>query len=84
MCTNAYIVNGGRETGPFGMQGMGFVPPANELIKAGESRDIKVVYDPNAHGPSGVGAIDRYVFLTDEAAGKIQLEIKALVTPYFI
>ena len=81
MCTNAYIENAGVEKGPFGMPGMGYVPPANELVKAGESRDIKVVYDPAAHGPAGVGAIDRFIYLTDDAGGTNQLEIKANVTP---
>lgn len=81
MCTNAYIVKGDSQRGPFGMSGMGYVPPANETIKAGESMDLKIVYDPNAHGPSGVGSIDRLVYLIDEAGGKIQLEIKANVTP---
>ncbi|MBU6414743.1 hypothetical protein KGQ34_00665, partial [Patescibacteria group bacterium] len=81
MCTNAYIESVGREKGPFGMEGMGYVPPANEIIKAGESRGIKVVYDPNAHGPAGVGAIDRLIYLTDGTGGTLQLEIKAEVTP---
>lgn len=81
MCTSAYIVKDGSEKGPFKMPGMGYVPPANEIIKAGGSMDIKVVYDPNAHGPAGVGIIDRFVYLTDADGGKIQLEIKANVTP---
>lgn len=82
MCTSAFIVelDGGMK-GPFKMPGMGYVPPANEIIKVGESRVIRVVYNPNAHGPAGVGAIDRFVYLTDSEGGKIQLEIKALVTP---
>jgi len=81
MCTSAYIVRGDSTKGPFGMPSMGYVPPANETIKAGESINIKVVYDPNAHGPAGVGIIDRFVYLTDADGGKIQLEIKANVTP---
>lgn len=82
MCTSAFIVEpDGSTKGPFKMPGMGYVPPANELIKAGESRVIRVVYDPNAHGPAGVGQIDRFVTLTDTLGGTIQLEIKALVTP---
>lgn len=81
MCTSAYIVKDGSEKGPFKMPGMGYVPPANETIKAGGSMDIKVVYDPNAHGPAGVGIIDRFVYLADAEGGKIQLEIKANVTP---
>ncbi|OGG41132.1 hypothetical protein A2118_03605 [Candidatus Kaiserbacteria bacterium GWA2_50_9] len=82
MCTSAFIVKpDGSTKGPFKMPGMGYVPPANELIKAGESRTIRVVYNPNAHGPAGVGRIDRFVTLTDTFDGTLQLEIKALVTP---
>src|SRR3989344_1820497 len=82
MCTSAFMVlPDGNIKGPFKMPGMGYVPPANEIIKAGESRIIRVVYDPNAHGPAGVGRINRFVTLTDESGGTVQLEIKALVTP---
>jgi len=82
MCTTAFLVaTDGSTKGPFGMAGMGYIPPADELIKAGESRIIRVVYDPNAHGPAGVGRIDRFVTLTDTLGGTLQFEIKALVTP---
>lgn len=81
MCTMAYIEGANEDKGPFGMEGMGYLPPANETIKAGESRDIKVVYDPNAHGPAGVGAIDRLIYLTDTSGDTLQFEIKAVVTP---
>ena len=82
MCTSAFIVEpDGSVKGPFKMPGMGYVPPANELIKAGESRIIRVVYDPNAHGPAGVGRINRFVTRTDASGGALQLAIKALVTP---
>lgn len=82
MCTTAYIVNGGKEKGPFGMPGHGGPgAKANEVIKAGESRDIKVVYDPNAHGPAGVGQVDRFIDLTETNGGLTRLEIKAVVTP---
>src|SRR3989338_11364274 len=62
MCTVAYIVKpDGSKSRSFGMPGHGgFIPKANEIIKAGETRDIEVVYDPNAHGPAGVGLIDRF------------------------
>lgn len=82
MCTDAYLVRSdGNKIGPFGMEGMGFMPKINELIKAGESREVEVVYDPNAHGPAGVGMINRLVLLKDSSGGEIQLEIKANVTP---
>ena len=82
MSTNAYIESAGGKKGPFGMEGHGGrIPPANETIKAGESIDVRVVYDPNAHGPAGVGVIDRLVYLTDAAGNTFQLGIKATVTP---
>lgn len=83
MCTKAYIINeDGNKSEPFGMPGHGgVVPKANEIIKAGETRNIEVVYDPNAHGPAGVGVIDRFVYLEDSNANKLTLEIKAIVTP---
>ncbi|MEK7117139.1 MAG: DUF1573 domain-containing protein [Patescibacteria group bacterium] len=82
MCTKAYFVKpDGSTKGPFGMPSMGFVPPLNETIKVGESRVVRAVYDPNAHGPAGVGPIDRFLIMTDAVGGKLQLEIKAMVTP---
>ena len=82
MCTSAFIVEAdGSTKGPFSMQGMGYVPPANEVLKPGESRIIRVIYDPNAHGPAGVGTIDRFVTLTDLSGGTVVFEIKANVTP---
>ena len=82
MCTTAFIVKpDGNVKGPFSMPGMGYIPPANETIKPSESRIVRVIYDPNAHGPAGVGQIDRFVMLTDSSGGTLQFEIKALVTP---
>ncbi|MEK7607319.1 MAG: hypothetical protein AAB484_00100 [Patescibacteria group bacterium] len=82
MCTSAYIVGSdGTLKGPFGMAGHGAVPLANEVIKAGESRTIRAVFDPNAHGPAGVGKIDRFITLTDTTGGTLELEIKAKVIP---
>lgn len=82
MCTVAYIESKNGEKGPFGMPGHGGpVARADEIIKAGESRGVKVVYDPNAHGPAGIGPVDRFITLTDADGGVLQLVIKALVRP---
>ncbi len=81
MCTVAYIVNGENKKGPFGMPGHGPVPKANEVIKAGESRDIEVVFDPNAHGPAGVGKTKRVVWLEYSGGEILEFNIKAIVTP---
>lgn len=81
MCTTAYLETPSGEKGPFGMEGMGYVPPANDTIAPGETRTVKVVFDPNAHGPAGVGSIDRFIYLQDDQGGALTLEIKAVVTP---
>lgn len=81
MCTTAYLETPTGEKGPFGMQGMGYVPPSNETIASGESRELRVVYDPNAHGPAGVGSVDRFVYVEDETGGVLAFEVKAVVTP---
>ena len=82
MCTTAFIVEpDGSLKGPFKMPGMGYVPPANELIKAGESRTIRVVYNPERSRSGGRWA-DRPVRHAHRCTGgALQLEIKALVTP---
>lgn len=84
MCTVAYLetVDGDEEKGPFGMIGHGgTVPKANEIIKPGESRKVRVVFDPNAHGPAGVGIINRVVTLEDNLGRVLEFQIKAVVTP---
>ncbi|MEK7579203.1 MAG: DUF1573 domain-containing protein [Patescibacteria group bacterium] len=83
MCTTSFIVTpDGAVRGPFGMPGHGrSVPPANETIKAGESRIVRVVFDPNAHGPAGVGRIERVVTMTEATGATVTFGFKALVTP---
>ncbi len=82
MCTTAYVLKGGVRSRPYGMPGHGgAVPKANEIVKAGESLEIEVVYDPNAHGPAGVGLIERSVFVEDENTNVTELKFKVNVTP---
>jgi len=83
MCTTAYIIKAdGSRSRPFGMPGHGgAVPKANAIVEAGGSLNIEVVYDPNAHGPAGVGLIERAVFLEDESNNVIEFNFKANVTP---
>ena len=82
MCTTAYLESASSEKGPFGMPGHGGgATKANEIIKAGESRMVRVVYDPNAHGPAGIGPVDRFIYLAEASGGTLELEIKAIVTP---
>lgn len=81
MCTTAYLVNGGDREGPFGMPGMGGSTAASHVIPAHATQAIDVVFDPAAHGPAGIGDIDRFIYATEQDGGTLQLEIKAVVTP---
>lgn len=81
MCTTAYFMNGTSKDGPFGMPGMGGSSAADETIPAHGTKDVDVVYDPAAHGPAGVGNIDRFIYVGQASGGTLQLEIKAVVTP---
>lgn len=82
MCTSASLkINGGTK-GPYGMLGHGIIPTFTETLQPGQEAQIEVVFDPNAHGPSGVGPIDRFVALEGpDDAVLVQVEIKANVTP---
>jgi len=82
MCTTAYLDGGERRVGPFGMPGHGGPSGrASETIGPGESRRLQVIFDPAAHGPAGVGKIERLVVLEDNQGGTVELTIKAVVTP---
>ena len=88
MCTEALLVTDGPSTGsgqakqfgPYGMPGHGFAPKINATINPGEEATVEVVFDPAAHGPAGVGPIERAVYL-ETPTGTEELRIKAVVKP---
>jgi hypothetical protein len=73
-CTNAEI--GGIAFGMHQNMSREFTIPA------GETKNLKVIYDPMAHGPSGVGLAQRSVFLetNSSATPELEVRIKAMVT----
>lgn len=81
MCTSAELAYQGKTEGPFGMPGHGIIPKINTSIKPASEAIVKVTFDPAAHGPSGVGAIARDVYLDQEGGKRLTLKIKAFVTP---
>src|SRR3989338_8470836 len=81
MCTAVSFKYNQKTFGPFKMEGMGGLTSANITLNPGDSAVAEVIYDPNAHGPAGVGSIDRLIYLQDKTGGKLTLEIKAFVTP---
>ncbi len=81
MCTTASLQTAGGSFGPFGMPGHGFIPGIKATIAPGETAQVEVVFDPAAHGPAGVGRIDRLISLESPGAAPLQLAVSATVTP---
>lgn len=82
MCTQASLVTAKGKAGPFGMMGHGYVPSISEEIAAGEEAQIEVVFDPAAHGPSGIGPVSRQIVVeTNDGKDPLTLGFKAVVTP---
>jgi len=81
MCTDATLVTSKGRTGPFGMPGHAFIPVIAETIPSGETARVEVVFDPAAHGPAGVGRIDRVITLETDAHQPLELGFTAMVKP---
>jgi len=82
MCTEAVFIGAdGKQFGPFGMPGHGGTAGIlAKTIRPGETFAVKALFDPAAHGPAGIGPIERIVYL-ETSRGTKELEIKALVQP---
>lgn len=75
MCTEAVIDNE-----HFSMHG----PFASNIeIEPGKPKEVKVVFDPNAHGPGGVGQITREIYLKTNSTATPELSLRVIgnVTP---
>ncbi len=81
MCTEAVLKMNGESFGPFGMPGHGAMPKLNKKIGAGEEAVVEVIFDPAAHGPAGIGMIERVVYLESSSGLPLELKIKANVVP---
>ena len=81
MCTTASLLLDGEKTGPFGMPGHGFGPSINKIVEPGKDFTVEAVFDPNAHGPAGVGRNDRTVYVKTDSGSTLELSFTALVTP---
>lgn len=81
MCTEVSFIKGGIKKGPFGMQGHGgVIPTINQTLSSGEEAQIEVVFDPAAHGPAGLGLMQRVVYL-ENSNGRAEIQISANVAP---
>lgn len=81
MCTTAYLSYLDFEFGPVGMPGHLSIPSMNKEIVPGGMLDVRVVFNPAAHGPAGVGRIERVVTLEEAGGSVAQVGFTATVTP---
>jgi len=81
MCTTASLVKDGEKSAEYGMAGHGPIPTINVPMKPGENAVIEVVFDPAAHGPAGIGPIDRTITIENSAGRPLVLAFVANVTP---
>src|SRR3989344_1073103 len=85
MCTVATLrtntsADPGGEFGPFGMPGHGFIPSIDAVLRPQEEATIDVEFDPAAHGPAGIGRIERTILIeTDKEP--VEFFIAATVIP---
>lgn len=81
MCTTAELIVGDKRFGPYGMLGHGAIPKINQTINPNEEVTVNVVFDPAAHGPAGVGRIQRKIIIENSAGKPIEFLFAATVTP---
>jgi len=81
MCTTASFELGDKKTKYFGMEGHGDSNPSvNIEIGPGQTGKVVARFDPAAHGPQGVGPIDRSIFLTfSDPAGVKEMKFNGTV-----
>ena len=64
MCTTVSLIRAnGSMVGPKGMPGHGGNSSVRETIQPGETGTLRIIFDPNAHGPEATGPIRRSVKL---------------------
>lgn len=81
MCTTATLEIKGKKFGPYGMPGHGFIPSLNKSVESGEEVVVKAVFDPTAHGPAGIGRIERVVTIETNNGQPLEPTFSATVTP---
>lgn len=71
MCTKVALNVDGRRSPEFGMPGHGGGSSNwSQVIKPGESGELEIIFDPNAHGPDATGLITRTIDIFSNDGGQ--------------
>lgn len=81
MCTSATLALPSGRQGPFGMPGHGGATVLSAQLAPGQTAALEVVFDPAAHGPAGLGRVERTVTVESKEAAPLELRFVALVKP---
>jgi len=81
MCTTAALIKNGKTSEAFGMPGHTPIPAINVPIAPQDNTYVEVIFDPAAHGPAGVGPIERVVTIENSAGQPLELAFAAFVSP---
>jgi len=76
MCTTAFLEYERGSIGPFGMSGHDIKKTANFTVEPGKSVDLRVIFDPAAHGPSGTGFTERNIYVNTNSQIQPQIVFK--------
>lgn len=80
-CTTASLAfSDGTEVGRFGMPGHDLPTEYDRVVQPGEEFEVRVLFDPAAHGPNGIGTVSRSIML--EPADEPALEFVFTVTVF--
>ena len=72
MCTKISLKVDDKTSPAFGMKGHGGPSSLtwSQIIRPGQSGQLEIAFDPNAHGPTGTGPINRTATLSSNEGGK--------------
>lgn len=78
MCTTAQVIVNGKISPIFGMHTLS---SWKGVVKPDQVAQVKVVFDPMAHGPQGTGPVTRSVFIetNDSSNPTIELRVSGVV-----
>lgn len=81
MCTKARLVQAGHTSDWYGMDhSNGPVVASNIRLAANQPAYLEVTIDPAAHGPNGIGPIQRGVTLKTAGGQELTFDLHAQIT----
>jgi hypothetical protein len=81
MCTRARLVQGEQVSGWYSMTHGPAAPAARVRLDSDIPALLEITMDPAAHGPQGVGAVERGIILKTASGQELQFVLAANVTP---